>query len=167
MDPLSVIASVVNIAGAACSASQALFNLVDDIKGGPEQVQAISQDAHAFYLVIYSLRLALQDRGIRSVISEDGSLVQMIENLHQPLCNCQLVLGLLIVKIEAHVKRTSDGRALRMNKLDFTWGLSAKSKVKDLTARLEATKSTLDNALISVTTYVQHRSTSSLSTGQY
>ena len=167
MDPLSVIAGVVSIASATCSASQALFQLVDDIKGGPEQVQAISRDAHAFYSVIFSLNLALQDRNIRLIISDDPSLVQMIENLSRPLSNCQAVLGQLMVKIEPRVKPTSDGRAFRINKLDFRWGFFAKNEVKELMTRLEATKSTLDNALGSITTYVSPRSVSSFGTSQY
>ena len=162
-----MIAGVVSIASGACSASQALFKLVDDIKGGPEQVQAISRDAHAFYSVIFSLNLALQDRDIRLMISDDPSLVQMIENLSRPLSNCQAVLGQLMVKIEARVKPTPDGRAFRINRLDFKWGFFAKNEVKELMARLEATKSTLDNALSSVTTCVQYRSIPSLGTGRY
>ena len=167
MDPLSVIAGVVSIASATCSASQALFKLVDNIKGGPEQVQAISRDAHAFYSVIFSLDLALQDRDFRSIISDDPSLVQLFENFRRPLSNCQAVLGQLMIKIEPRIKPTSDGRAFRINKLDIKWAFFAKNELKELMTRLEATKSTLDTALGSITTYISPRSSSSLGTSQY
>lgn len=155
MDPLSIIAGVVSIACAACSASQKIFKLVDSIKGGPEQIHAIARDADAFYTIIYSLQVALEEENIRLVVSEDPSLMQMIENLRRPLSNCQVVLGQLMVKIESRTKPAADGRGLRMSKRDLKWAFYAKTEVKTLMKRLEATKSTLDNGLGAVITYVE------------
>lgn len=156
MDPLSVISGVTSVASAACSASQALFKLLDDIKGGPEQIQAISRDAHAFYSIAFSLQVTLQEKEIRSIVSDDAACVQMIDNLSRPLSNCQAVIGQLMVKIESRVKPTSDRRGFRMSKRGLKWGFYAKAEVKDLMTRLEATKSTLDNALGALTTYVEN-----------
>ena len=155
MNPLSIIAGVVSIAAAACSGSQALFELVEDIKSGPEQLHTIARDAHALYAIIGSLQLSLRDKDIPLIISDDADLVQMIENLGPPLSNCHAVLCQLMVKIEARVKPASDGSGFRMSRRDLKWGFYAKTEVKNLTTRLEATKSTLDNALGALNTYVE------------
>ena len=154
MDPLSIIAGVVSIAAAACSGSQALFELVEDIKSGPEQIHAIARDAHALNSIVSSLHIALRHKDMPLIVSDDADLVQMIANLGPPLSSCQAVLCQLMVKIEAHVKPASDGRGFRMSKRDLKWSFYAKTEVKNLTTRLEATKSTLDNALGAVNTYV-------------
>ena len=94
MDPLSVIASIVSIATVAICSSKALFELVDDVKGGWEEVKIISRDAHAFYSVVFSLQLALEDDDIGAIVCDDAALLQMIGNLQRPLSNCQIVRNL-------------------------------------------------------------------------
>ena len=150
MDPFSITAGVLGIAAAVCQASKQLVGLVGNIKGGPEQIQAISQDARAFEAIILPLQLALQNQHIIFMVCNNADLTRIIGNLTQPLRNCEAVLCQLKIKIEAHLKPTSDGRGLRMSKVDLKWGVSAKSQVKDLMTQLEATKTTLNVGLTSV-----------------
>ena len=56
-DPFSIIAGVVGVTAGAVKASQVLFQLVDDVRNAPQEVSAISRDAHAFYSIVYSLQM--------------------------------------------------------------------------------------------------------------
>ena len=151
-DPLSIIASVVGTATAVVQSAKALFELVDDIKGGPQEIKSISQDARAFYAVVFSLNVALKEEKIKDVVGGDEDMVEMIRNLQSPLANCQMVLGELMVKMQKRMKPSPDGKGFQISVNNVKWALYTKSEVRDLQSRLEAAKSTLDGALGAVTT---------------
>lgn len=153
-DPLSTIASVIGVAAAVVQSAKILFGLVDDIKNAPEEIAALSRDAHAFCSIVFSLQLSLSEDEIQNVVGQDRTMTQMVENLRSPLANCQKVLGQLMVKIQGGLKRTDEGTGWRMSSININWGLFTKGEIKDLMVRLEATKSTLDNALNSICTCV-------------
>lgn len=150
-DPLSIIASVVGIGGAAVSASRGLYELVNTIQNAPEQIATTSKDLHSFYTIVSSLHSALQDNDVKRVVRDDFDLTAMVGNLEEPLRSCTTVLGLLMVKIQGHLKPGEDGRGLRMSSVDLKWYFT-KKEVKELMERLEASKATLDTALTAVGT---------------
>ena len=152
-DPLSIIASVVAITAAAIRSSKTLFELVDDIKGGPEEIKSISRDTHSFYSIIFSLNATLEDTSIRDAVSGDDAMLEMIGNLTRPLSNCEAVLVELMVKIQKQLKLGSDGRGNRMSATNVEWGLFTKSEIRGLQLRLEAAKSTLNSALNGISMY--------------
>ena len=155
-DPLSIFASVLALASAAVQSSKAIFELVDDIREGPEEIRSISRDAHSFYSVVFSLNAALGDARIRETISGDDAMLQMISNLTSPLSNCEAVLARLMIKMQKQLKLGSDGRGDRMRLTSVKWGLFTKSEVRGLQQRLEAAKSTLNGALNGISMYVFH-----------
>lgn len=152
-DPLSIFASVLAIAGAAIQSSKALFELVDDIREGPEEIRSISRDAHSFYSVVFSLNTTLGDAKIREIISGDDAMLEMIGNLTSPLSNCEAVLAKLMIKMQKQLRLGSDGRDNRMRLTNVKWGLFTKSEVRGLQLRLEAAKSTLNSALNGISMY--------------
>ncbi|KAG8527395.1 uncharacterized protein KY384_007547 [Bacidia gigantensis] len=145
MDPLSVIAGVVGISGAAIKASDTLFELVDSVRNAPAEITAISKDTHAFRDVISSLDISLKDRTVTSVISEDENLTEAIQKLEKPLANCQNILKEVDGKLRAHLKPTSGG-GYRVSSVDVKWYF-VKTGVQDLVSRLDSTKQTLDTQL--------------------
>ena len=147
-EPLSIFSGIVGISAAAIKASKEVFELVDAVRGGPEEIRSISRDLHAFYSVVFSLNVSFKQKDVRDVISSDEAMVEMIGNLIGPLENCQIVLGALMVKIQKCDKWA------RMSLTSLKWGLFTKSEVRDLQVRLEATKSTLISALDTITMYV-------------
>lgn len=149
-EPLSIIASVTGIATAALQSSKALLELVNDIKGSSEEINAISRDVHAFYAITYTLNTTLKEKVIIDAVGYDEAILEMIKNLSDPLSNCQAVLGELMLKIQRNLKAGSDGKGCRMN---LKWGLFTKGEVKPLQSRLEAAKATLNGALDALATY--------------
>lgn len=151
-DPATIIATVIPIAGAAIQSSKALFELVDDLRGGPEEIQSISTDAHSFYSIINSLKALLEDASIGEVIGGDDNMLNMIRNLTNPLSNCEAVLAKLTIKIQKHSRLDSDSRGDRMS-VRVRWCLLTKKEVRDLQLRLGAAKSTLNSALNVISVY--------------
>ena len=140
-DPLSIIAGVAGVATAAVQASKGLYDLVDGIKDAADEIETISRDSHAFYSIVFSLQVELQDEDVRNVIAGDEGLTTMVGNLQRPLSNCSTILGQILVKIKGHVKPIKGGH--RMSKSDLTWPLYKKGDVTKLVTQLTSTKATL------------------------
>lgn len=155
-DPLSIFASVLAIASTVIQSSKALFELVDDIREGPEEIRSISRDAHSFYSVVFSLNTTLGDARIREIISDDDALLDMISNLKSPLSNCEAVLAKLMIKMQT-LRLGPESRGDRMRLASVKWGLFSKSEVRGLQLRLEAAKSTLNSVLNGISVYAALR----------
>lgn len=143
-----ILTRVITVGTAALQCSKALYELLDNIREAPDQIIAISRDAHAFYSVVCSLDSALLDEVINSVLEKDGNLATLVGNLEQPIRNCSKTLGQMMVKIQAHVK-TSDKNDLKFS-LDLKWYFT-KRGVKEGMDRLGHDKATLDTALSALT----------------
>lgn len=150
MDPFSVIAGVVGIASVAAQSSKALCDLIDSIRSAPDEIKNISRDTHAFYTIIFSLESSLRDAKVTALIADDEPLTALVGNLKDPLANCTSVLGQLMVKIQSFV-RPLDGERYRMSSNDLKWWYGRRD-VLDLTARVEATKATMNTGLTAVGT---------------
>ncbi len=151
MDPLSIIAGVIAVGAAALQCSKALYELLDGIREAPEQIMAISRDAHAFYSVVSSLDSALHDEMINRVLEIDDSLTTLVGNLDQPIRNCSKTLAQIMLKVQAYVK-TSEKNGLKFS-LDLKWYFT-KRGVKEGMDRLGHDKATLDTALSALTAYL-------------
>lgn len=84
-DPLSIVAGVIGLSAAVVQSSKALFELVDSIKQGPDEIKAISKDVHAFYPIIISLSATLSDGDIRGVLDGDVAMLEIVKLLNEPL----------------------------------------------------------------------------------
>ena len=151
-DPLSIIASVVSVGTAALQSSKLLYELVDGIVNAPEEIIAISKDTHAFYDIVASLASALTDDEVTKYVSEDVVIVAMLANLKNPLRNCAMTLGQLMVKIQSRVRPAENGMSFRFS-VNVQWYFKKKS-VKESLDRLGHNKATLDTALNTIGTYV-------------
>ncbi|KAL8747506.1 MAG: hypothetical protein Q9190_000635 [Brigantiaea leucoxantha] len=152
MDPLSVLASVLAVAGATAQTAKSLYELVDGVRHAPDEIVALSKDTHAFYNIVFSLETSLRDRKISKMVGEEQPLTILVGNLEEPLKNCSAALGRLMVKIQS-VVRPLDGERFRMSSNELKWYFM-KKEIKELTDQVERTKATLNNAQTNVITYV-------------
>ena len=152
-DPLTIFASVLAISGAAIRSLKALFDLVDGIKGAPEEIKSISKDARSLYTTISSLNATLEDAKTKEVLIDDDAMLEMIKNLTSPLSNCETVLAELVLKMQKPLKVSSDNRGDRMSTMRVRWALFIKGEARSLQFRLEAAKSTLNTALNGISVY--------------
>ena len=149
-DPISIIAGIVSISGAAMQSSTAFLNVMREMRSTFDEIRSVSRDVHAFYTIVLSLSAALEEGNVRDMISDDENIIEMIGNLAAPLNNCQIVLSKLLVKVTRQLKPAAKGS--RSLSRDMKWILFTKNEVRDLQQRLEATKSTLGSALSAIST---------------
>ena len=150
MDPLSVIAGVLGIVSVAAQSSKVLYELIDAVRTAPTEITNISRDTHAFYSILFSLESSLKDSKIAAAIAEDEGLTALVGNLREPLGNCTAILGQLMLKIQGFV-RPLDAERWRFSSNDLKWWVGRK-EILELTARVEATKVTLNTGLTAVGT---------------
>ncbi len=150
-DPLSIIASVCSIAGAAIFSYQALSDMVEGIRNAPEEITSLSRDSHSFYNTVRSLQSTLQRQDITDKIMDDPDLMAAVANMGEPLGHCSTLLGQLLVKVQAHMKPNDTGGGFKISSVDFAWYFTTKNEVKELADRPERGKVTLDAALGAVT----------------
>ena len=152
MDFISVFASVIAVATAAIQTSSQVCAFINSVKNCPEDIRSISRDVQALHSIICSIRALMIDVETRQIMSCDDSMVQMMDNLSDPLDGCQELLTQLASKLIKSSGTVSRGKPPWLNRANLKWGLHTKTEVKHLQLRLEATKSTLGAALDSITT---------------
>ena len=74
-DPFSIVAGVIAIATAAIQSSKVLFELMNDIKEAPAEIESVSRDVHAFYAIVFSLKATLKEANVKNVVTCDEVLV--------------------------------------------------------------------------------------------
>ena len=93
MDPLSIIAGVFGVTGAALQNAQALKDMVDSIKDNLEEITAMSKDTDASANVVSSLDRALRDRNVMNAMEGDSNVTDAVGKPREPLQNCSKILG--------------------------------------------------------------------------
>ena len=147
MDPLAILATAIGIGTVTAQSAMILIKAVKIIKGAQAEIKAISRDVQAFYAVVFSLNTLLKDDEVNNAISRDAAIVEMIENLTNPLQNCQSLLTEIMMKLRKQCKLRGENKHRQIQVTTIKWGLCTKGELKDLQLHLEATKSTLCSAL--------------------
>lgn len=156
MEAVGFAASVVGVATAALASSRALYEMVDEVRNAPDELSAISKDMHSLHDVVTSIQLALRDSIVVKVLQENPQLCDLVTRLKDPMLNCTTMMSQLKLRIEPHLKLSSNG-TLRLSSIDIRW-VFMKKDIIDCTNRLEATKSTLNTALTSIVFFCSLRS---------
>ena len=86
-EPVSAVLGVLAFTIQAVQSSKALFELVADIRGAPAHIKAIYNEVHAFYDVVLSLSIVLQDKGVQTTISGNKTMIETVERLTKPINN--------------------------------------------------------------------------------
>ena len=103
MDPFSITVGIISVAAATIETSKALLDLIHNASNGSEELQTISRDTQAFYQLVISMNLTVQEYSLPSFLRNDDAMLAMIRNLESPLRNRQATLGQLMVKVEPRV----------------------------------------------------------------
>jgi len=144
-DPLSIVAGVISITGAAIQVAKSLTDLATSVKNAPTEIAAIQEEAQAFYNLILSLEASLKDPNIVAIVQQDANMTRTVRDIKNPLDHCVDVLDKVEPKLRSHLKPTGDGN-WRVSNMDVKWYFM-KSDITGLLARLESRKATLFGAL--------------------
>ena len=145
-DPFSAVDCVLGILSSLGAISQAVKNIVDNVKRASRESRCLSRDIHAFSSLVHTLDIALRKQDVRDIVERDGAILSQIRDLKESLRNCRDVLTKLMVK---HEKLIQKGDSMCFRKLG--WAIFTKDKVRGLRLPLETMKSTLNAALNAVT----------------
>ncbi|KAK0515444.1 hypothetical protein JMJ35_001478 [Cladonia borealis] len=151
-DPFSSIGSFLGILSSLLTISQAVIEIVDDVRNASHEIRCLSRDIHAFFSLIRSLDISLREQDVRDIVASDEAILYQIHSLEESLRNCRDVLTKLMVKHEEFKKK---GDCMGFRKL--RWAIFTKGEVRSLQLPLEIMKSTLNGALNAVTMFVSIR----------
>ena len=99
-DPFSSIACFLGTLSSLQAISQAVLEIVDDIRNASHEVRCLSRDIHAFFTLIRSLDIALREQDVKDIVENDEAILYQIHSLAESLRNCRDVLTKLMVKHE-------------------------------------------------------------------
>ncbi|KAK0622376.1 hypothetical protein B0T14DRAFT_148120 [Immersiella caudata] len=140
MDPLSIIGSVAGVATAGVSLVSVLFETVDTYRSAPKEIGTIARGIQDLGLVLDQLVQVLsdsRDMQTRRLRKSVVSTIQRIDNIHDEVWQ-------LIDRGESSFGRVK-------------WTLFLKGRMRDLVARIEAHKSTVQLVCTTLLLAMQQR----------
>ena len=149
-DPFTSIGCVLGILSSLLDISQAVLEIVDDVRIATHEIRCLSRDIHAFFSLIPSLDIALREQDFRDIVESDEAILYQIHSLKESLQNCRDILTKLMVK---HEKFEKIGNSMGFKKLRLA--IFIKGEVRSLQLPLETMKSTLNSALNAVNMCVE------------
>ena len=149
-EPLSSIGSFLGILSSLLTISQAVIEIVDDVRNASHEIRCLSRDINAFFSLIRSLDISLREQDVRDIVESDEAILYQIHILEESLRNCRDVLTKLMVKHEEFKKKWGC-----MGFRNLRWAIFTKGEVRSLQLPLEIMKSTLNAALNAVTMCVE------------
>ncbi|KAH8731664.1 hypothetical protein GQ44DRAFT_767512 [Phaeosphaeriaceae sp. PMI808] len=139
-DPLSIIASVVTIAGLAYSSSKALYELILTIRDAPSEFQGLNQEINTLSHILDSLKTSLPKRA--ATLGE--SQLTCLTAIEQTLQGCDLACKAFKDKVNGLTVHSQDG------KRSFRDGVKLKfqsKSIKDFHMKVVSWKASLALAL--------------------
>ena len=146
VDPLSVSASLIAIAGLAWTSSKALYDVIDGLADAPQAITNINNNLVAVQAVLESLKQAL---GSKQSAALDPVLRQI--GIDVALEGCRAVCDDFKATIDKYTTHSTKTKFSKRDRLTVTF---RKSKIATFTERLDLCKSTINLALTSATLYV-------------
>ena len=92
MDPLSVITSILALANVATQSFRTVSALIGNLDAVPEQIRSISSDVKAFESLTSSLATLPARDDFKNIMPGDVDMLQAIDNLAEPLDNCETLM---------------------------------------------------------------------------
>jgi hypothetical protein len=143
VDPLSMTASVIAVAGFAWTSSKALYDVVDGLVDAPQAIDNIKNDLVAVQAVLKSLTQVLDDKQSTTL---DPVLRQI--GIDVALRGCSAVCDDFTATIAKYTTHSTETKFSKRDRLMVTF---RKSKITTFTERLHICKETINLALTSAT----------------
>lgn len=110
MDPLSITASVIAIAGAVTASYKEIATFIEDVKAAPKEVEAILSHVLNTQNVTSNLQDALEEREIRIVVEDDALARKHVKDIHDILNDTKTILDKVTIKMHEHFRSTGRGK---------------------------------------------------------
>lgn len=148
MDPLSITASVIAIAGAVTASYKEIATFIEDVKAAPKEVGAIRSLVLNAQNVTSNLRDALEEREIRIVVEDDALARKHVKDLRGILDDTKTILDKVTIKMHEHFRSTGRGKEYKFR---VQWW-KAKEDFQRLLELLQQNKETLSMSMAGLNT---------------
>lgn len=138
MDPLSISAGVVGLAGFTVHSLRKTKEFIDSIQGAPRAVNALSSDIDALHQIVEKLTTNVDEA------ESDETRYRTLVPLEKPLQNLTDVIESLTTLIRPYTKPTSHAGRFKWRRI--SWSFKEK-EIAGLQIRLISCKATLELAL--------------------
>ena len=150
MDPLSVAASIISVAGALYAVSRKLRSYAKTISYAEKEVKAIAKEVNLFSILLHSLQYTYDT--LTSRVSQSADLLKL----------CEQIVALAKENVEEfkvflkalNPLRSSRGEGLISRAVARLKWAYQRSDLVLLRARLESSKSTLNLCMVSIQTMI-------------
>lgn len=147
MDPFSLTLGVIAVIQVTSQTATQLYTFVDTVRNAPDEVGALSREAHSFYGVLRGLAVALQNPNVKEYVRRNTELRDHLQSLEEPIKTCNRRLSELMVKLDRMTERNADGsRSVKSLKWYMDKGdvLTARSYLADTTQTVNLALSSIN-----------------------
>ena len=110
MDPVTLITTVITIAGAVCKSYEQISKFVTLIKSASKELEGIRSRAGSINVLVANLKQALEENAIRKVIEKDELALKHVKALDEPLKAVEGTLDEVVDKITRQYRPSTSGK---------------------------------------------------------
>ncbi len=110
MDPVTLITTVITIAGAVCKSYEQVSKLVALVRSAPKELEEIRSRAASINSLVANLKLALQESAILKVIEKDELALNHARALDRLLKAVECTLDEVVDKLTKQYRPTTEGK---------------------------------------------------------
>ena len=115
MDPLSITASVITVAGLAYKSTKALYEAIETIKDAPEFFETLNKDVKGLNNVLKAILEVIEDK--EKAASLPAAQVTCLKALELPLQNCHEASDAFKAKIEKFTAHSSESHTSKRDRI--------------------------------------------------
>ena len=151
MDPVTIITTVVTLAGAVCTSYEQISRAVAVVQNAPKELEAIRSRAANINAIVKNLKQAVEENAIHKAIEKDKLALDHVSALDRPLKDVECTLDEVVDKLTKQSRpTTTEGEHY---KLRWRYYFST-SDWEQLQTRLNSHIQVLDTSMQGLTTYV-------------
>ncbi|KAK0508175.1 hypothetical protein JMJ35_009259 [Cladonia borealis] len=114
MDPVTIITTVVTLAGAVCTSYEHVSRLVAVVQNAPKELEAIRSRAATINSIVTNLKQALEESAIHKVIEKDKLALNNVTALDGALKDVERTLDEVVDKLTKQSRPTTEGEHYKL-----------------------------------------------------
>ena len=142
MDPISAVASIIGLVGAAAKVSESLFKFIGSVKHAPKLASSVLQEVSDTSACLSPLQSLLMGKKVASRSHEN---LLMVEQIIVALSNCVLIFS----ELEEIAESLKPSEPMQSGRL-AQWVLKERA-IRTLFARLQSSKVSLNLTITTMT----------------
>ena len=116
MDPVTIITTVITLAGAVCTSYDQICRLVAVVQNAPKELEAIRSRAEIINATVTNLKQAVEENAIHKAIEKDKLAQDHVRALDRPLKDVECTLGEVVDKLRKQSRPTSEGEHYKLRR---------------------------------------------------